>query len=93
VVKTRSFPDHHRFSAREAADLISTAARENLALITTEKDLARMRGDPALAALEQASKALPVTLVFDDENMVQRHAIDSLLGKAFARPTVENGPT
>jgi tetraacyldisaccharide 4'-kinase len=83
VAQTRSFPDHHHFSAMEAAELINAAANENLILVTTEKDMARMRGDPALAALEQACNALPVTLVFDDENAVQRNAIESLLGKTL----------
>ena len=42
---TRSFPDHHRFTKDEAEQLLALAAQEHLALITTEKDMARMRDD------------------------------------------------
>jgi tetraacyldisaccharide 4'-kinase len=65
VAATQRFADHHRFSASEAADLIAQAERSQLTLVTTEKDLARMTGDAALAALAARSKALPVTLAFD----------------------------
>ena len=36
-------------------------------LVTTEKDLARMQGDDDAVALAARSRALPVTLAFDDE--------------------------
>ncbi|MGZ5828070.1 MAG: tetraacyldisaccharide 4'-kinase [Xanthobacteraceae bacterium] len=81
IAHARSFPDHHRFSEAEAADLINTAAAENLILVTTEKDMARMRGDPALATLARSSNALPVTLAFDDEGGVRRDLIESLVGR------------
>ena len=62
----KAFPDHHRYSAREARSLIEQADREGLDLLTTEKDLARMAGDERLAALTARAKALPVTLSFHD---------------------------
>lgn len=68
VVATRSFGDHHRFSGAEAAELLDSANSSGLALVTTEKDLARMRGDASLDALRTQSKALRVRLVLDDEN-------------------------
>ena len=46
VAERRAFPDHHRFSAEEAAALIMDAEHDGLALLTTEKDRARMAGDP-----------------------------------------------
>jgi tetraacyldisaccharide 4'-kinase len=82
VAQTRSYPDHHRFTAAEAADLINAAASESLILITTEKDFARMRGDPDLAQLESACNTLPVTLALDDEAAVRHSVIDSLMGRA-----------
>jgi tetraacyldisaccharide 4'-kinase len=69
---TQAFPDHHRFAAAEAGDLITRAERAGLALVTTEKDLARMQGDATLAALARRATALPVTLGFDDADSIGR---------------------
>ncbi len=66
VAAERRFPDHHRFTRREIEALREEAAREKLALVTTEKDFARLSGGDA-AALRAAITALPVTLRFDDE--------------------------
>jgi tetraacyldisaccharide 4'-kinase len=67
VIATRSFADHHRYSRADAQALCDEAARTGLTLVTTEKDLARMQGDADLAQLAARSRALPVTLSFDDE--------------------------
>jgi tetraacyldisaccharide 4'-kinase len=69
---TQAFPDHHRFAAVEADDLIARAERGGLALVTTEKDLVRMQGDAALAALARRATALPVALSFDDADAIGR---------------------
>jgi len=61
-----AFPDHHRFTAEEAAALVMQAEHEGLELLTTEKDHARMVGDPALVALCERARVLPVTLEFED---------------------------
>jgi tetraacyldisaccharide 4'-kinase len=61
-----SFPDHHRFSPEEAASLLMQAEHDGLELLTTEKDHARMIGDPALAALAESARVLPVTLQIDE---------------------------
>jgi tetraacyldisaccharide 4'-kinase len=58
----RSFADHHRYSARDAASLVAEAERLELQLVTTEKDLARLRGDLAVAELAERARALPVSL-------------------------------
>lgn len=65
-VRTAHFPDHHAFTETEAARLIADAAADGLTLVTTEKDVLRLQGDPALAALAAASATLPVGLVIDD---------------------------
>lgn len=67
VAQTRSFADHHVFTAAQAAELIAGADAGALTLVTTEKDHARMTADPALAALAARSTALPVTLAIDGE--------------------------
>jgi len=62
LAQRQAFPDHHRFSAEEAAALIMRAEHDGLALLTTEKDRARMAGEPPLAALAARTHVLPVTL-------------------------------
>jgi tetraacyldisaccharide 4'-kinase len=66
VAERQAFPDHHRFTAQEAAGLIMRAEHDGLALLTTEKDRARMAGEPLLAALAARVHVLPVTLVVDE---------------------------
>jgi tetraacyldisaccharide 4'-kinase len=63
-----SFPDHHRYAPAQARMLCARAERESLILVTTEKDLARMQGDPELAALAARTRALPVTLTLADSD-------------------------
>jgi tetraacyldisaccharide 4'-kinase len=43
VVAERAFPDHHPFSEGEIAALIAEAKRDALILVTTEKDMVRLR--------------------------------------------------
>jgi tetraacyldisaccharide 4'-kinase len=59
-----AFADHHRYTAAEAGALLARAERERLVLVTTEKDLARMRGDPAAAELAARTAVLPVAMEF-----------------------------
>jgi tetraacyldisaccharide 4'-kinase len=80
VKETHSFPDHHRFSAREARRLLAAAEAKSLAPVTTEKDFARMQGDPALAKLAESVTALPVRVKFADDGAVRK-----LLEQALAR--------
>jgi tetraacyldisaccharide 4'-kinase len=66
ITQRKAFADHHRFTAEEAAELEMQAEHDGLTLLTTEKDHARMTGDPALAALAERTQVLPVTLVVDE---------------------------
>ena len=84
VAATRSFPDHHRYSAAEAQALCDHADREGLVLVTTEKDLTRLSGEAAMAELAARADALPVTLAFDDEPAFARLMLDRI---AAARKT------
>jgi tetraacyldisaccharide 4'-kinase len=77
VAKRVIFADHHRFTGEEAAELIMQAEGDELELLTTEKDHARMSGDPVLAALSASARVLPVTLVIDE-----RDELKALLAKA-----------
>jgi tetraacyldisaccharide 4'-kinase len=58
----RSFGDHHRYSVSEARALLREAERGKLQLLTTEKDLARLKDDAAVTVLAQRAHALPVTM-------------------------------
>ncbi len=78
VVERRGFPDHHRFSPADAERLLSHARAHDLQLVTTEKDLVRMRGEQALAELATATKALPVTLEFMDPAAIEKRLADAL---------------
>jgi tetraacyldisaccharide 4'-kinase len=67
----RPFPDHHPYAADEMAGLVACAERRGLTLVTTEKDIARLRGDPTAASLIARSAVLPVTLTFRDVASVE----------------------
>jgi tetraacyldisaccharide 4'-kinase len=78
VLVRQSYPDHHRYTAREAAALLAEAEEHGLALLTTEKDLMRLLGDDEAAALAQRARALPVRLVVDDEDGFRRFVLAGL---------------
>src|SRR2546421_124206 len=71
----RRFDDHHRYRADEAAALLNEAARNGLTLLTTEKDLARMQGDPSVAKLAARSRALPVNLAVTETEDFRRRVL------------------
>jgi tetraacyldisaccharide 4'-kinase len=79
------FPDHHPYTQAELAALLARAERDGITPVTTEKDVARMSGDPAAVALLARTVALPVTLAFLGEDRIgpavlraiQRHGLDA----------------
>ena len=78
VVLERTFADHHPFSQSEIEALIAEARRDALTLVTTEKDLARLRGRQGLP--EGAREIVPfaVTLEFEDAADLRRFVTDHL---------------
>jgi tetraacyldisaccharide 4'-kinase len=76
VAARRSFPDHHRYTAGEIARLTAEADAQGLTLLTTEKDLARLAGDPAAHELAARAVALPVSLKIAGEGLA-RMVIDA----------------
>jgi len=66
IAERKAFPDHRRFTAEEAGQLVMQAEHSGLALLTTEKDRARMAGEPVLAALAAKSHVLPVTMEVEE---------------------------
>ncbi|MGJ4941704.1 tetraacyldisaccharide 4'-kinase [Bradyrhizobium sp. HKCCYLS1011] len=71
VQRERAFADHHPFTAEEIQALIAEAGRQGLGLVTTEKDLTRLRGRDELASIVREIAAFPVTLEFADVAMLR----------------------
>ena len=68
AVKCRAFPDHHPYTEADARALLAEAKALKAGLITTAKDLARLRGaEGALAELRGAACALPIAAEFADD--------------------------
>lgn len=79
IAETRSFPDHHSFEPDEIRDLIDTARRQGLGLITTAKDhvrLATMVGVPAEFLSKLA--VLDVDLKFERSDALH-HILDTVI--------------
>ena len=83
IARHASFPDHHRYSAAEAQSLIARADTENLMLVTTEKDLARLTGDAHLTQLAARASALPVRLTVEEAD-----AFGDMILKAVKRRSI-----
>ncbi|HUI15474.1 MAG TPA: tetraacyldisaccharide 4'-kinase [Xanthobacteraceae bacterium] len=81
VADTASFPDHHRYTAKDAAALIARAQAKNLILVTTEKDLVRMTGEPDLEALARRTSALPVRLIIDEADLFRQMLLQAVKRK------------
>ncbi|WIW47400.1 tetraacyldisaccharide 4'-kinase [Bradyrhizobium sp. 62B] len=81
VARTRAFADHHMFSREEIAALAAEALREQLTLVTTEKDLARLRGQDGVP---DDIVPFAVHLEFDDPDAL-RQLIGDQLYKARER--------
>jgi tetraacyldisaccharide 4'-kinase len=69
----RAFPDHHRFSEKEAASLLKAAQDQKCMLVTTEKDWVRLPEDrdSSLGELKFRSRPLPIALQFEDASAVE----------------------
>ncbi|HEY0331311.1 MAG TPA: tetraacyldisaccharide 4'-kinase [Rhodopseudomonas sp.] len=84
VAAERVFADHHPFSAQDLAGLSEHARRDGLNLVSTEKDLARLQGDPAAAGFAASVVPFAVTLQVDDAKALRGFVIARL---AQARET------
>jgi tetraacyldisaccharide 4'-kinase len=78
VVHERAFADHHPFSQSEVESLIAQARRDSLVLVTTEKDLARLRGRERVPDGAQDIVPFPVTLEVDDPTELKKMVLDWL---------------
>jgi len=78
VVQQRAFADHHPFSESEIEALTAAARRDALTLVTTEKDLARLRGRGGLPDGSQEIVPFAVTLEFDNAVQLRKFVTDQL---------------
>ena len=72
------FGDHHRYSAAEAQTLVREAERGDLTMLTTEKDLARLKDDAGAVTLAQRAQALPVTMRIREATEFERLVLGAL---------------
>jgi tetraacyldisaccharide 4'-kinase len=68
VVERHGFADHHRYTAADAQSLTAQAQSQNLVLLTTEKDQARLAGEPHLGDLAARANALPARLLIEEDD-------------------------
>jgi tetraacyldisaccharide 4'-kinase len=78
VVAEKAFADHHPFSQSEIEALVAAAKRDGLTLVTTEKDLARLRVGGKLMPAAQDIVPFAVTLQFEGEPKLLRFVTDRL---------------
>jgi tetraacyldisaccharide 4'-kinase len=78
VAERVGFDDHHRFTAAQAQDLLARARAASMMLVTTEKDLMRLGGDPQLAELAEHAIALPVRFVVDEQDQFRQMVLNAV---------------
>ena len=84
VIRQRAFADHHPYTQGEIENLLAEAKREGLTLVTTEKDLARLRHGGSLPGWAQQIVPFAVTLEFDDAALLRKF-VSARLFKARER--------
>jgi len=85
LIETRPFPDHHRYTEREARRLLKAATEQNAMLVTTEKDYVRLADDPetALGELKHRCRPFPIAVEFEDAGAL-KELLAAVLAKAHA---------
>ncbi len=78
VASERAFADHHPFSPGEIAALVAEAKRDALTLVTTEKDLARLRTAGEVPDWARAIVPFAVTLEFEDAALLRKFVTERL---------------
>jgi tetraacyldisaccharide 4'-kinase len=78
VARQRAFSDHHPLTPDEIESLMADAGRDGLTLVTTEKDMARLRKAGALPSWAQQIVPFAVTLEFDSAVKLRRFVSERL---------------
>ena len=87
VAATQLFADHHPLTPDETASLVAEAEGNGLALVTTEKDLARLRTPEGLPDWARAIVPFKVTLEFDDAAALRKFVAAQLFKAREKRRT------
>jgi tetraacyldisaccharide 4'-kinase len=74
VAVEKAFPDHHAYSAEDIAALVVQAQRDALTLVTTKKDMVKLRGLPGAEGIVPFA----VTLAFDDAAALRMFVMERL---------------
>jgi tetraacyldisaccharide 4'-kinase len=72
VVRERPFADHYRFSQAEIETLVGEAKSDGLTLVTTEKDLARLRRREGIPGWAKDVVPFAVNLEFSDAAQLRK---------------------
>jgi tetraacyldisaccharide 4'-kinase len=78
VARERVFADHHPYTPAEIDALRAEAGSAGLTLVTTEKDLARLRGSEGGAGTASEIVPFAVTLEFDDAATLRKFVSEQL---------------
>jgi tetraacyldisaccharide 4'-kinase len=78
VLHERAFADHHPFSPSEVEDLIAESKRDALILVTTEKDLARLRSGNELPDWARDIVPFAITMEFEEPARLRTFLADRL---------------
>ncbi len=78
VAETKAFADHHAYAPYEITDLHARAAAQNLTLVTTEKDMARIASEPRLSRHRAEVLPFKVTLQIENESALRSLLTDRL---------------
>lgn len=86
VAETKAFADHHMFSEKEVEQLLVTAEKRDLQLVTTAKDMARLKSEPAelYRWLADRSEVLEVAMKIDNEDRLMGLIQEKIRQRAFA---------
>lgn len=82
LIDNRAYPDHYRYSERQARSLLKEASDYNAMLVTTEKDWVRLPDDPDSAAGELKHRSRPFAIAVE---FADPAAMKQLLATAVAK--------
>jgi tetraacyldisaccharide 4'-kinase len=82
LIDARAYPDHYRYSERQARSLLREARDYNAMLVTTEKDWVRLPADDGSDAAELKHRSRPFAIAVEFEDAA---AVKKLLSAAIAK--------
>ena len=73
IVERRIFGDHHHFHDDEMEELMAKAKKQRLSLVSTSKDMARLKGHGKISQkLVRQTDVAEIELTFDDPKFAER---------------------